>query len=536
MSLDINDIVISALNSLGYSGSRYITSRWDTSSNTAYVQIGSTYLDGYYLSNDNITVSFDDNGYLDEYSESAYIEGLWFNVSGVHLITYPTRQILEAIYDQIEAREQAEALITQEINQIRGTFDANYYLEKYSDLQAVLGNDTEAALDHYVRYGKDEGRTDVNEAEVLITQEMNELRDSFDAEYYLAKYSALEAVLGNDTERALDHYVRHGKDEGRTYLNTLPTDITLDSFSVSESSSGSHIGNLSGTDPENDALSYGIVGGTDAEMFAIVSNMLHLASGKAADYETKNQLFVELSATDIGGLSYNETFTINVTDVDETQLTVYGSSGNDVLDSFSGYGVIDGGAGVDRINYSLSNSNVSFSLNSDDQLVIQGSAEQIDALTAVERIQFTDTAYALDTDGNAGIAAKVIISAFGSENLSSYMSSILSVVDNGKTIESLSDYVINLGLIDAVTDSATNASFVDHVFENVVGRSPNSLEQAIYTDYLDNGTYTKSSLLALTANTTLTANLVTANSVDLIGVAGSADGEMLAIQYDLGLV
>jgi hypothetical protein len=53
---------------------------------------------------------------------------------------------------------------------------------------------------------------------------------------------------------------------------------------------------------------------------------------------------------------------------------------------------------------------------------------------------------------------------------------------------------------------------------------------------LDNGTYTKSSLLALTANTTLTANLVTANSVDLIGVAGSADGEMLAIQYDLGLV
>jgi len=115
------------------------------------------------------------------------------------------------------------------------------------------------------------------------------------------------------------------------------------------------------------------------------------------------------------------------------------------------------------------------------------------------------------------------------------MSSILSVVDGGKTIASLSDYIIELGLIDTVIGSSSSGSFVTYVFENVVGRLPNIVEQAIYTDYLDNGTYTKSSLLALAANTTLTANLLTENSVDLIGVAGSADGEILALQYDIGL-
>jgi len=115
------------------------------------------------------------------------------------------------------------------------------------------------------------------------------------------------------------------------------------------------------------------------------------------------------------------------------------------------------------------------------------------------------------------------------------MSAALSVVDSGTSLESLCDLVVDLKLIDQLTGSSSNSSFVGHLFKNVVGRSPNLLENALYTNQLDNGTYTKSSLLALAANTTLTEALVTANSVDLIGVPGSADGEILALQYDLGL-
>jgi hypothetical protein len=217
--------------------------------------------------------------------------------------------------------------------------------------------------------------------------------------------------------------------------------------------------------------------------------------------------------------------------------TLYDTSGDDILDGFSGYNIIDGYDGLDTVKYSLASTEVSFSENEAGQLVIQNivNSSESDTLVSMERIQFSDKNYALDLDGNAGVAAKAIIATFGVDSISAYMSAALSVVDNGTSLESLCDLVVDLKLIDQLAGSSSNSSFVGHLFKNVVGRSPNLLENALYTNQLDNGTYTKSSLLALAANTTLTEALVTANSVDLIGVPGSADGEILALQYDLGL-
>jgi hypothetical protein len=38
----------------------------------------------------------------------------------------------------------------------------------------------------------------------------------------------------------------------------------------------------------------------------------------------------------------------------------------------------------------------------------------------------------------------------------------------------------------------------------------------------------------LGTETTLTEDILTANTIDFIGVTGSEDGELLAIQYDVG--
>ena len=166
----------------------------------------------------------------------------------MHNLSYSQRNSVEAAYNQIETREQAEeqriiaaaeaqkaleaaeALITQEKNELRNSFDASHYLEKYPDVKAAYGNNNELALDHYVRFGKAEGRSDVNEAELLITEEKNELRNTFDANYYLERYSDVKEAYGSDAELALDHYVRNGKNEGRSFLNTRPTAITLDNL------------------------------------------------------------------------------------------------------------------------------------------------------------------------------------------------------------------------------------------------------------------------------------------------------------------
>jgi len=317
-------------------------------------------------------------------------------------------------------------------------------------------------------------------------------------------------------------------------VNETPTAITLDSTTVAENAVASHIANISGVDPDQDDLSYSITGGSDAASFEIVNGMLHLATGVSADYETQSSYNVILTATDSEGLTYNEAFTISITDVEEAS-TLYGTSGNDIHLGFAGYEIIDGKEGLDTAKYSVSSDAVSFSVNDSDQLVIEDSLGQSETLDNIERLQFTDKVYALDLDGNAGVAAKAIIATFGADIISAYMSAALSVVDSGTSLESLCDLVVETKLIDQLTGSSSNSSFVGHLFKNVVGRSPNLLENALYTTQLDNGTYTKSSLLALAANTTLTENLVIANSVDLIGVPGSADGEILALQYDLGL-
>ncbi len=301
----------------------------------------------------------------------------------------------------------------------------------------------------------------------------------------------------------------------------LNQDIALDNFTVIEGVSGTHIANISGEGNSTYALTEGF----DASSFQIVNDMLHLASGVSVDYESQSSYRVTLMTTGSDGEVYNEDFVISVTDVAETS--------DDTSEGLQGNDVIYGGDGLDTVNYSVASDAVLFDENAEGQLEVE-SANLREALVSVERLHFTDKSYALDVDGNAGIAAKTIIATFGADSLGSYMFAALSVVDGGTTLDGLCELVVDLSLIENVIGSSTNGSFVDHVYENVVGIAPSSADHDTYTALLDNGTYTKSSLLALAANTTLTEALVTANSVDLIGVPGSADGELLAIRYDLG--
>lgn len=80
------------------------------------------------------------------------------------------------------------------------TFDADFYLSYYPDLRAAFGNDQQAARDHWVNWGRREGRRASLE---------------FDAGYYLAIHPDLRAAYGNDHVAALTHWANFGINEGR---------------------------------------------------------------------------------------------------------------------------------------------------------------------------------------------------------------------------------------------------------------------------------------------------------------------------------
>ncbi|QDU26113.1 Cadherin domain protein [Anatilimnocola aggregata] len=99
-------------------------------------------------------------------------------------------------------------------------------------------------------------------------------------------------------------------------INSAPTDIALSAASVKENvASGTVVGLLTATDPNaGQTHTFTLVQNAGGQ-FAISGNKL-VVSG-AIDFEAASSRQVVIRATDSGGLSYDETFTITVQNVNE---------------------------------------------------------------------------------------------------------------------------------------------------------------------------------------------------------------------------
>jgi len=119
-----------------------------------------------------------------------------------------------------------------------------------------------------------------------------------------------------------------------TETNHAPTDIALTSTSIDENlAADSTVGTLFATDANTwDTFTYTLVSGagsTDNASFNIVGDALRLTG--SANYEVKSGYSVRIRATDIGGLWYEEAYTITVGDLSEapTDIALSASSVNE---------------------------------------------------------------------------------------------------------------------------------------------------------------------------------------------------------------
>ncbi len=124
-----------------------------------------------------------------------------------------------------------------------------------------------------------------------------------------------------------------------TDVNEQPTAIALSNNSVAENKPvGTAVGLLSGTDPDagqSATLTFSLVGGYgDNAQFSIDSASKQLNTAAIFNYETKNSYSIEVRATDSGnpGLTYDQLFTVSVTDVNE-QPTAIALSNNSVAEN-----------------------------------------------------------------------------------------------------------------------------------------------------------------------------------------------------------
>ena len=102
--------------------------------------------------------------------------------------------------------------------------------------------------------------------------------------------------------------------------NETPTDLALSANTVTEhAANGTVVGTVSGTDPDGgDSKTYSLTD-TAGGRFAINSatGELTVADGTLLNYEAVPSHSVTVRVTDRGGLTYDETFTINLTNVNE---------------------------------------------------------------------------------------------------------------------------------------------------------------------------------------------------------------------------
>jgi hypothetical protein len=103
-------------------------------------------------------------------------------------------------------------------------------------------------------------------------------------------------------------------------VNHAPTDIALSNSSVAENQPiGTTVGTLSATDPDaGDTFTFTLVSGTgDADNASFQIDGSTLKTNAVFDYETKNSYSIRVRVTDHLGLTYEEAFTITITDVVE---------------------------------------------------------------------------------------------------------------------------------------------------------------------------------------------------------------------------
>lgn len=162
------------------------------------------------------------------------------------------------------------------------------------------------------------------------------LRDGVDLDYETISRLNFTVIAKNTKGSCSENVVINITD-----VNEPPTEITLIGGSVSETaSSGSVAGILSSTDPENDPLTYRIIGGTGASTFVVSGRNILVAEGVILDHETLSHYTMDIEVSDNGGNSYVSSVTILISDSTEDGTSNYWSASINYIEDRADYNFI----------------------------------------------------------------------------------------------------------------------------------------------------------------------------------------------------
>ncbi|MBB6564185.1 hypothetical protein HNP48_006912 [Acidovorax soli] len=192
-------------------------------------------------------------------------------------------------------------------------------------------------------------------------------------------------------------------------------------------------------------------------------------------------------------------------------VTVTGNAGNNTISPTLGLArFVDGGAGTDTvvIPATLGQSHVQQNANGGYTLQRLTDGAMLD-MTRVERVSFSDTKLALDLNGNAGQAAKLLGALGGPALLANkgVVGEVIRLLDAGATSQTIAG--IGLQLLGAQTPNQV----AQLLWTNIMGRTGSQAELKPLVDLIGSG-------VSFNEVVVLAANLdVTAARIDLVGLS-----------------
>ena len=190
-----------------------------------------------------------------------------------------------------------------------------------------------------------------------------------------------ETIKGAGTTATITMDITALDDSGNSYteaftitvtdVNDAPSSISLETATVRENDAGVVIGTLSSVDEDAaDTVSYSV---SDTR-FEVVGDQLKLKAGVSLDFESAATINIDVTATDAGGLTFTQQFTITVEDVSELSgFTLTGIAAGDL----SGWSVSNVGDvnddGIDDIIIGAQSADPNATNNAGQSYVVFGS-------------------------------------------------------------------------------------------------------------------------------------------------------------------
>jgi Ca2+-binding RTX toxin-like protein len=118
------------------------------------------------------------------------------------------------------------------------------------------------------------------------------------------------------------------------------------------------------------------------------------------------------------------------------------------------------------------------------------------AITDLDRLQFNDAIVALDVDGTAGLAYRLYQAAFDRVPDTAGLSSNIYLMDTQvHYLEMSAAFVVSAEFQATYGSNVSNATFVTALYQNVLGRAPDSAGLAAWVAALDSGQQTRAGVL-----------------------------------------